>query len=135
MMNDLITEKQYDEFVRMGILSPDTIRMADSTASTLCDINDEIREALVTCIMEYIKEAKIRLESYNQAKKLFDKEVEQKEDELNNLKSEKEKLGLFAFSKKKEISAIIKNKAIEISEFKKTNEPNNLLQEFERMYS
>ena len=133
-MNSLISEKQYEEFVGMGILLPDTIRMADSTATGLADINNEIKSALVECIMEYIVEAKKRLDAYDKAKDLFDKEVKQKEDELSALKSEKEKLGLFAFSKKKEMTAVIDSKASEISEFKRTHEPKDLWQDFERMY-
>ena len=133
-MNALISEKQYEEFVGMGILSPETIRMADSSATGLSDINSEIKSALVESIMEYITEAKKRLDAYNKAKDLFDKEVKQREDELSALKSEKEKLGLFAFSKKKEMSATIDSKASEILEFKRTHEPKDLWQDFERMY-
>ena len=118
----------------MGILLPDTIRMADSTATGLADINNEIKSALVECIMEYIVEAKKRLDAYDKAKDLFDKEVKQKEDELSALKSEKEKLWLFAFSKKKEMTSVIDSKASEISEFKRTHEPKDLWQDFERMY-
>ena len=117
-----------------SILLPDTIRMADSTATGLADINNEIKSALVECIMEYIVEAKKRLDAYDKAKDLFDKEVKQKEDELSALKSEKEKLWLFAFSKKKEMTAVIDSKASEISEFKRTHEPKDLWQDFERMY-
>lgn len=133
-MNALISEKQYEEFVGMSILSPETIRMADSSATGLSDINSEIKSALVESIMEYITEAKKRLDAYNKAKDLFDKEVKQREDELSALKSEKEKLGLFAFSKKKEMSATIDSKASEILEFKRTHEPKDLWQDFERMY-
>lgn len=133
-MNALISEKQYNEFVDMGIILPETIRMTDSTSFTLNDINNEIRSALVECIMEYVKEAKKRLDVYDKAKDLFDKEVKQKEEELSALKSEKENLGLFAFSKKKEMSAVIDSKISEISEFIRTHEPNDLWQDFERMY-
>ena len=133
-MNALVSEKQYNEFVGMGILSPETIRMSNSSATTLSDINNEIRSALAERIMEYIEEAKKRLDAYNKAKDLFDKELKQKEDELNALKSEREKLGLFAFSKKKEMSTAIENKASEISDFKRIHTPNDLWQDFERMY-
>lgn len=133
-MNSLVSGKQYDEFVSMGILSPETIRMANSSATSLNDINSEIKNALVKCVMDYVEEAKKRFEAYNKAKDLFDKQVKEKEDELSVLKSEKEKLGLFAFSKKKEMSATIDSKANEISEFKRTHEPKDLWQNFERMY-
>lgn len=134
-MKALISEKQYDEFVDMGILSAETIRMSGSSAISLNDINSEIKTALVGCIMEYIAEAKKRLEVYNKAKEVFDRELNQKESELSSLKAEKDKLGLFAFSKKKEMSALIDSKASEISEFKRKNEPKDLWNDFERMYS
>ena len=134
-MKALISEKQYNEFVDMGILSAETIRMSGSSATSLNDINREIKTALVGCIMEYIAEAKRRLEVYNKAKEVFDKELNQKESELSSLKAEKDKIGLFAFSKKKEMSALIDSKASEISEFKRTNEPKDLWNDFERMYS
>ena len=133
-MNALVSEKQYEEFVSMGILSPETIRMANSSATSLNDINSEIKNVLVNCVMDYVEEAKKRFDAYNKAKDLFDKQVKEKEDELSALKSEKEKLGLFAFSKKKEMSATIDSKANEISEFKRTHEPKDLWQNFERMY-
>lgn len=133
-MQSLITEKQFEEFVSMGILLPETIRMSGSSSTALNEINNEISSSFTECIMKYIKEAKKRLDAYNQAKALFDKEIKQKEQELSVLKSEKEKLGLFAFSKKKELSAIIASKENEISGFKRTNEPKDLQIYFERMY-
>ena len=84
--------------------------------------------------MKYIEEANKRLDAYTQAKTLFDKNLKQKEQELNVLKSEKEKLGLFAFSKKKELNSIIASKEDEISDFKRMNEPKDLLLSFKKMY-
>ena len=133
-MKDLISKKQYEEFVEIGILLPETIRMSNSSATDLSEINNEIKSALTKKIMEYIEEAKKRLGAYNQAKELFDKEIKQKERELSILKSEREKLGFFAFSKKKEIATIIASKENEISVFKKTNEPKDLQMAFEKMY-
>ena len=67
-------------------------------------------------------------------KSLFDKDVKEKEEEINNLKLEKKKMGLFAFSGKKEISKIIQNKSTEIVEYKKAHNPQNYWDDFERMY-
>lgn len=133
-VNAIVSEKQYNELVAMGLLLPETIRMEASSATLLSDINNEMKYALVECTMEYMAEAKKRFEVYNKAKDLFDKEVKQMEDELSALKYEKEKLGFFAFSKKKEMSKIIDNKASEILEFKRVHEPKDLWQDFERMY-
>lgn len=133
-MLSLVSEKQYNELVRMGILSPETIRMSKSSATTLSDINNEIRNALVDHIMKYIDEAKRRLDIYNKAMDVYEEELKQKNDELSALQSEKNNLGLFAFSKKKEMTAIIDAKASEISEFKRTHEPKDLWAQFEAMY-
>lgn len=130
----LVSEKQYDEFVGMGILSPEIIRMSGSSVTTLNDINGEIRNALTDCVMEYIEEAKKRYDAYDKAMDIYEKELKQKYDELNGLRSEKNRLGLFAFSKKKEMTAAIDAKVKEISEFKKTQEPKDLLAQFEAMY-
>ena len=133
-MLSLISEKQYNKFVRMKILSPETIRMSGSSAITLSDINSEIRNALIDCIMEYIDEAKRRLDAYNKAMDAYEKELKQKNDELSALQSAKNNLGLFAFSKKKEMLVIIDAKEGEISEFKNTHEPRDLWAQFETMY-
>lgn len=133
-MLSLISEKQYDEFVRMKILSPETIRMSGSSAITLRDINSEIKNAVVDRIMEYIDEAKRRLDVYNKAMNKYEKELKQKNDELSALQSEKNNLGLFAFSNKKEISVKIAAKANEISEFTRTYNLKKLWTQFETMY-
>ena len=133
-IKSLISEKQYEEFVNIGILLPETIRMSNSSSTTLNEINNEIVSALTECIMEYIEEAKKRLNDYNQAKALFDKEIKQKEQELNVLKIEKKRLGLFSFSKKKELGNLIVSKENEISVFKRMNEPKDLQIAFEKMY-
>jgi len=133
-IKSLITEKQYEEFVSMGILLPETIRMSNSSSTSLIDINNEIKSALTECIIEYIEEAKKRFAAYSEEKELFDKELQRKKSELGILKSEKEKLGLFSFSKKKELSAKIESKENEISEFTRTKEPKELWDKFERMY-
>ena len=133
-MKQTISENQYTEFVRIGIISPEDIRMAGSCMNTLVDINSEIRTALADCVAEYIVEAKKRWECYNQVKYLFDEEMKKKDDELNILKAEKEKLGLFAFSKKRELTARISSKASEITEYRNIHEPKELLEKFEKMY-
>ena len=57
-----------------------------------------------------------------------------RESELNGLKKEKGQLGLFALSKKRQLQTQIDIKTMEISEFKKKNEPKDLREIFEKMY-
>lgn len=130
----IITPKQFDNFVDIGILLPDDLRIIGSSEMKLESINNEIMTALEKSVKEYIEEANRRLNIYKEKKSLFDKDVKEKEEEINNLKLEKKKMGLFAFSGKKEISKIIQNKSTEIVEYKKAHNPQNYWDDFERMY-
>lgn len=130
----IITPKQFDNFVDIGILLPDDLRIIGSSEMKLESINNEIMTALGKSVKEYIEEANRRLNIYKEKKSLFDKDVKEKEEEINNLKLEKKKMGLFAFSGKKEISKIIQNKSTEIVEYKKAHNPQNYWDDFERMY-
>lgn len=134
IISSIITEKQFEEFVNIGILLPEKIKMLNSSSTTLMEINYEIKSALTECIMEYIEEAKRRLDLYNHSMAIFNKEVKKKEQALNVLKTEKAKLGLFSFSKKKELANSIFAMENEITTFKKMNEPKDLQIAFERMY-
>lgn len=133
-LSAILSEKQFAEFVSKGILAPETIRMSGSSAMELSAINTEIRNALTDCIMEYIEEANKRLDAYNEAMAIYEAELKVKNDELSALQAEKKDLGLFAFSKKKEMTAAIDAKAIEISEFKRIHEPKDLWAKAEAMY-
>lgn len=133
-LGNILSENQYDNFVNIGILFPENLRITGSSKNELKDINNEIMISLENPIKEYIEEAKERLNIYKKKKTLFDKVVKEMEDEINDLKMEKKEMGLFAFSKKKEISNIIKNKSEEVLEFKKIHEPKELWEDFERMY-
>ena len=133
-MLSVVSEKQCSELVGIGILSLETIRMPGSYSTTIKEVNSEIKNALGDSIMEYIEEAKRRLDAYNRAKDIYEKEWKQKSDEISDLRSKKSNLSFLAFNKKKKISAIIDTKANEILEFKKTNEPKDLLAKFEEMY-
>lgn len=134
IMNTIITEQQYNEFVNLKLLLPENIRMKGSSSITLGKINYEIRASLVLCIMDYIVEAKKRFDVYNKAKDLFDAEVKQKKEELIMLKHEKELLGVFAFSKRKKMDEIIDKKESELFYFKRKCEPISLWEDFENMY-
>ena len=77
---------------------------------------------------------KRRFNAYNKALDIYEKELEKKNNELSTLQAQKDKLGLLAFSKKKEMTLLIDEKVAEIIEFKKEQEPVELLEEFEKMY-
>lgn len=132
---NMIREEEYRNFVDLGILSPESVRPEKSSATSLSEINDEIKGALVAAIMEYIKEAQRRLAIYDEAKSAFDDAVKIKQDEIDALKADKEKLGFWAFSKKRQLDEVMGQKLKELTEFKRDNEPKDLLRSFERMYS
>lgn len=132
-LNQAISQRQYDEFVNMGILSAEEIRLDGSSAVALSVINYEIRSAIVDCIMDYLAEVKQRYDRYNSANEQYRNEIQKLEKELYSMKSEMKQLGLFAFSKKKELSVAISNKEIAIQEYKKQHEPLSLKKEFELM--
>lgn len=50
------------------------------------------------------------------------------------MKTEKDRLGFFSFSKKKELSSQIQQKEREMSEYEKTHESKRLWEDFEKMY-
>lgn len=133
-LSSIVSETNYCEFVEMGLLSPERIRKAGSTADNLSEINGELSEALIIAVMAYIEEAKRRLSCYERSKAELDKTVKDMEAELTVLKAEREKLGFFAFSKKKEMTTQIENRTQQIADYKKTHESNRLWSDFEKMY-
>lgn len=116
------------------IISPEMLRMTRSLETEWKEINNELEKALYDCVMKYIDEAKRRFNAYNKALDIYEKELEKKNNELSTLQAQKDKLGLLAFSKKKEMTSLIDEKVAEIIEFKKEQEPVELLEEFEKMY-
>ena len=133
--NSVIREETYNRFVELGILSPESIRLTKSSATSLAEINEEIKTALISAIIDYVKEAKRRLAVYDEAKTAFDEAVKKKQTAIDTLKDDKGKLGFWAFSKKKQLTAEIEQKSQELIAFKDSNEPKDLWRDFERMYS
>ena len=131
----VISESRYLEFVEMGLLSAENLRKTGSTASSLSEINTELSNGLTSSVMEYIEEANHRLKCYEESKAQLDKEIQKMKSELDCLKVEREKLGFFAFSKKKELDLAIDSQTKQMTEYEKTHESKKLKDSFERMYS
>lgn len=131
----VISESRYLEFVEMGLLSAENLRKTGSTASSLSEINTELSNGLTSSVMEYIEEANHRLKCYEESKAQLDKEIQKMKSELDCLKVEREKLGFFAFSKKKELDLAIDSQTKQMAEYEKTHESKKLKDSFERMYS
>ena len=118
----------------MGLLSAETIRLKDSLETSLDRINAEFEQKMVTCIDVYIQVAKIRGQKYDEAYDKYNAEVKRKNDAIAERQSELNSLGLFAFSRKKELKDIISDMERELSEYKSDNEPKDLQVAFEKMY-
>lgn len=133
-INGIISESNYRKFVSMGLLSADKLRLQDSAETELSGINEEIESKLISCINAYIEEAVIRKKKCDEAYAQFNEEVKKKNYAIAEKQNELNGLGLFAFSKKKEIKAIISDMEYALSKYENDNEPIDLLKAFERMY-
>ncbi len=134
IVNGVISEKSFQQFTNMGLLSAETIRLKDSLETSLDRINAEFEQKMITCIDVYIQVAKIRGQKYDEAYDKFNAEVKRKNDAIAEKQIELNSLGLFAFSKKKELKEIIFDMERELSEYKSDNEPKDLQVAFEKMY-
>lgn len=130
----IISENQYLAFIELGLISARSLRKEGSNANSLSEINNEYYINLTNCVIEYITEAKRRWRCYEDSKAQFDKEMQNMTNELGALKDEKEKLGFFAFSRKKELDVAIDNKNKQIAEYERTHEYTKLWTDFLRMY-
>ena len=118
----------------MGLLHPENIRVANSSSVELSQINTEIINELTVVTMAYVEEASRRLKLYEESKAALDKEIQTMQSEIDRLKAEKDRLGFFAFSKKKELSLQIEHKEKERSAYEKTHESKRLWNELVKMY-
>ncbi len=133
-VNGVVSESNYQKFVDMGLLSAETLRLKNSTQTTLFGINEEIENKLVGLIVAYIEEAKLRKKKCDDVYAEFDKEVKKKNDAISEKRNELNGLGMFAFSKKKEVKALIADMESELSKYKYDKEPKDLQRAFEKMY-
>lgn len=133
-LTSVLTEETYCKFVEMGLLTPEIIRMDASTATDLNTINNELLDSICASVMDYIGEAKRRLSLYEKSREKLRAGLRQKYAELEQIKQERDHLGIFAFSKKKKMDFLVEQKEKEISDYKQNHESNKLLTDFEQMY-
>ena len=130
----VVSQERYSEFIEMELLHPENIRIAKSSSVELSQINAEIINELTVVAMAYVEEAKRRLELYEKSKAVLNEAIKMMQSEIDRLKAEKERLGFFAFSKKKELSLQIEQKERERSAYEKTHESKRLWNDLEKMY-
>lgn len=129
-----VEDSEFAELSNMGLMTIEDVRMKDSTMETLEDVKSEYANTMVSRIMEYIKEAKIRKVAYEEAYDKFNAELKKKSDALDSKVAELKQQGMFAFSKKKEIKTEIEQLQNELENFRKT-EPVDLKNAYFGMYS
>lgn len=134
IVNDVVSQKSFQKFTNMGLLSAETIRLKDSLETDLEGINVEFEQKLVACIDVYIQVAKIRGQKYDEAYDKFSAEVKKKNDAIAERKTELDSLGMFAFTKRKELKNVISDMETELYKYKSDKEPKDLQRAFERMY-
>lgn len=133
-IDNIISENEYQKYVSMDIIKFDTLRLDASQSTDRSGINAEIVSKLMECIKEYITEATKRRDAYLDAQKKYDDGIQKINDEISGMQQERSKLGLFAFSKKKEMNVAITDKESQLEKFKKDNAPDKLFTAFEKMY-
>ena len=133
-VGSVVSQERYSEFVEMGLLQPENIRIAKSSSVELNQINVEIINELTVVTMAYVEEASRRLKLYEESKAALNETVRTMQSEIDCLKAEKDQSGFFAFSKKKELSLQIERKEKEMSDYEKTHESKQLWNDFEKMY-
>ena len=133
-VGSVVSQERYSEFIEMGLLHPENIRVTNSFSVELSQINAEIINELTVVTMAYVEEASRRLKLYEESKAALIEAIKTMQSEIDRLKVEKERLGFFAFSKKKELSLLIEQKEKEISAYEKTHESKRLWNELEKMY-
>ena len=129
-----VEDTEFAELSNMGLMTIEDVRMKDSTMATLEDVKTEYANTMVSRIMDYIKEAKVRKVAYEEAYDKFNAELKKKSDALDSKMAELKQQGMFAFSKKKEIKAEIEHLQRDLEDFRKT-EPVKLREAYYGMYA
>jgi hypothetical protein len=133
-IDNIVSENLYEKYITMDLIRPETLRLSNSQSTDRGNINTEIAFTLMECVKEYIKEATKRRDEYLVAQRQYEKGVEKINTEISYMKNDLSALGLFAFSKKKELNSSIARKESELEAYKKDNVPDILYTAFEKMY-
>lgn len=115
-----IKDSEFAELSRLKLLTIEDIRMKGSTVTTLEEAKAEYVNKIIAQIMEYIKEANIRKDAYEEAYGKYNSVLDQKCKVIDNKKAELKEQGIFAFSKKKEIKAELEALQKDLEEFMRT---------------
>ena len=141
LMNKVVTDKQFFLFSELGMLDKE---FCVSATESLDEINAEYANAIIEVISKLIPELKSHIDKYSadadlakqkykNAQKAYDVKIKELQDKESDLKHQRAALGIFAFSKKKELDAKILECQDEISAFKKSDNTQKLKNEYEQI--
>ena len=141
LKNKVITDKQFSLFSELGMLDKE---FCVSATESLDEINAEYANAIIDVIGKFIPElqgnidkysadANLAKQKYENAQKVYNAGIKELQDRESNLKQQRAALGIFAFSKKKELDAKILESQNEISAFKKSDNTQELKNEYEHI--
>lgn len=141
LKNKVITDKQFSLFSELGMLDKE---FCVSATESLDEINAEYANAIMDVIGKFIPElqgnidkysadANLAKQKYENAQKVYNAGIKELQDRESNLKQQRAALGIFAFSKKKELDAKILESQNEISAFKKSDNTQKLKNEYEQI--
>lgn len=136
----IITDKKFSLFKELGIIDKDCKIPWDF--ETLDDINSKYYDSLIhfidklipelkSNIDKYMEEAEIAKQEYENYKIEYDSKFNELQSKETSLKEQRALLGIFAFSKKKEIDTKILECQTEISELKKSDKSQKFKNKYE----
>ena len=134
IISNILSDEISSDLIKEKMIDLVSLRKDDSMAVTIQEINQEYIDSIKSLVLDYVSEATKRYERYKKSKSAFDKLLSKLQSELKQLESQKESLGFFSFSKKKELSLAIEEKNKEISKLKETHEYQKLRLDFYAMY-
>lgn len=141
LKNKVVTDKQFSLFSKLGMLDKE---FYVSATESLDEINAEYANAIIDAINKLIPELKSHIDKYGadadlakqkyeNAQKTYDVNIKELRDKESDLKKQRAVLGIFAFSKKKELDDKILECQNEISAFKKSDNTQKLKNEYEQI--
>lgn len=133
-ISKIVTESDYQKFYDLQLLDASTIRLPSSNTIDLKTINSEIIQKLNQCINEYIQEAILRKNKFEEAYKKFDVNIQKRKNDIEIKEQELKSLSIFAFTKKRNLNNDIENMRKELHQYSIENEPRDLKQAYENMY-
>lgn len=135
ILDNIINAGIYKEFTEKELLKPEQIRLEGSTSVTRKKINEELKDALQTALVSYMKEAKALWEQYLQEKDRVEKELLLKQEEVDALKKKLSKITILSFSRKQDVAKQLREKEHRLAMYKVANDPQRILNKLEDRFS